>query len=169
MDILGTLAGGLVSAVGKIIDDLHTSDEEKAEARLKITTVVLAAAQEAEKSYQAELAAKAQVMVAELQQEDLYSKRARPSIIYAGLVFVGINYVLAPLLARLSAFLRSFGQLTAEQAAALAQASAPLADLPEGFWWAWAGVAGVYVLTRSADKAGGFQQLLGSALGESKR
>ena len=30
------LSGGLVSSVGKIVDELHTSDEEKAQAKIKL-------------------------------------------------------------------------------------------------------------------------------------
>ena len=31
-------SGGLVGSVGKIVDELHTSDEEKAQAKIKLKT-----------------------------------------------------------------------------------------------------------------------------------
>jgi len=33
------LSGGLVGSVGKIIDDLHTSDEEKAQVQVKLQSL----------------------------------------------------------------------------------------------------------------------------------
>jgi len=163
MSPLDLLSGGLVGAVGQVIDDLHTSDEEKLAARNALTSKILDYAAKLDETYQKELEAKRDIIVAELGQEDLYTKRGRPTILYGGLVFIGINYVLAPLIGRLMGFLRSLGEVTPAQALALSELSKPLADLPPEFWWAWGGVAGIYVLARSTDKAGSVANLLGAA------
>jgi hypothetical protein len=163
MNPLDLLTGGLVGAVGQVVDDLHTSDEEKLAARNALTSKILDYAAKLDETYQKELEAKRDIIVAELNQEDLYTKRGRPTILYGGLVFIGINYVLAPLIGRLMGFLRSLGEVTPAQALALSELSKPLADLPPEFWWAWGGVAGIYVLARSTDKAGSISDLLGAA------
>jgi hypothetical protein len=86
------------------------------------------------------------------------------------LVFIAINYVVAPIMGRLVALLRSFGDLTPEQVAALAEMSAPLADLPAEFWAAWGGVSGLYVLSRGREKLGAEDMgLLGGLFGGSRK
>lgn len=68
-----------------------------------------------------------------------YTKRARPTVVYAGLVFIGLIHVLLP-------------------AVAWTLASAGCAvqpfnlTLPSEFWWAWSGVCGVYAIGRSWEK-----------------
>ena len=85
-----------------------------------------------QESYQKELDTRAQVIKTELTQGDNYTKRARPTIIYAGLLFILIVYVLVPVF--------SEARLTIE--------------LPDEFWWAWGTVVGVYGVGRSFEKAG---------------
>jgi hypothetical protein len=43
--------------------------------------------------------AKASIMTAEMNQEDKYTKRGRPTIIYAGLAFIGLVHVVFPIIA----------------------------------------------------------------------
>ena len=156
--LLGKVAslfgGGVVSSVGGIIDSLHTSEAEKLAARNEAAGIIIKAMEQVDATYLAEVASKRDVMVAEMAQGDTYTKRARPTIIYGGLVFIGLNYVLAPILGRLVALLRSFGDLSPAQVAALTELSAPLADLPPEFWAAWGGVSGLYVLSRGREKLG---------------
>jgi hypothetical protein len=87
--------------------------------------------------------AKAQVMVAEMNQDDKYTKRGRPTILYGGLPIIFLNHVLFPAAAWLI-------EVFAAKAAAL-----PNLQLPDQFWWAWGGVCSIYVLDRSAEKMGG--------------
>lgn len=82
------------------------------------------------------ISAQKAVMVAEMNQNDPYTKRARPTLVYAGLVFIFLVHVVFPILAW-------FG---AEEA--------PSLSLPAEFWWAWSGVCGVWILGRSAEKRG---------------
>jgi hypothetical protein len=158
--------GGVVASVGNVIDKLHTSEAEKLAARNEAAAIILRAMEQVDSTYLAEVTAKRDVMVAEMAQGDTYTKRARPTIIYGGLVFIAINYVVAPIMGRLVALLRSFGDLSPEQVAALADMSAPLADLPAEFWAAWGGVSGLYVLSRGREKLGAEDMgLLGGLFG----
>jgi hypothetical protein len=80
---------------------------------------------------------KNEVIKAELDQNDLFTKRARPMVVYAGLVFIFLNYVLFPAIA----LLHSGKQIK------------PLA-LPEDFWWAWGGIVATWSIGRSFEKTG---------------
>ena len=51
---------------------------------------------EIEQTIRAELGAKARALVAELAQGDNYTKRARPTVVYAGLIFIFYNYCVVP-------------------------------------------------------------------------
>lgn len=148
-------AEGLVGGVGKIIDNLHTSEAEKAEAKLKAAALAQTTLDSVLNVAVAELAAQKEVLVAELQQGDAYTKRARPTLVYGGLLFIGINYVAFPIMGRLVAMSQllfsTFDPLVAQQLLELAK---PLADLPEGFWYAWGGVTGGWVIGRSLERGG---------------
>lgn len=86
--------------------------------------------------------AQKEIIVAELSQGDNYTKRARPTIIYAGLSFVFLVHVFFPLLEWVAII---FGRDLS---------SPPSLILPEAFWWTWGSVCGVYALGRSAEKKG---------------
>ena len=128
--------GGIVGGVGKIIDNLHTSAEEKAAAKLELQRLLLEEQAQADKVLRAELDAQREITVAELRQDDEYTKRARPTIVYTGLVIMAVNYAVAPWLAR------------------LAGTDLPPVEFPEAFWIAWGGVVGVYAIGRTAEKRG---------------
>ena len=72
---LGSILGGdTIKNVGSIIDDLHTSGEEKAEAKQKLETILA----------QAEQAAQAQVSArweADLKSDSWLSKNVRPMVL----------------------------------------------------------------------------------------
>ena len=113
---------------------LHTSDEEKAEARAKLER--LAAEYEGRILAHAETIAALQrdVVAAELSQDDTYTKRARPTLVYAGLAVLFLNHVLLPWLA----YFRGM--------------SVPTIDLPAEFWWGWTGVVGAWAVGRTVEK-----------------
>ena len=94
---------------------------------------------ELEKTYQTELSMRADIIKSEMAQGDNYTKRARPTIIYGGLVFVFIVYVLLPVIAYISN--TPPGEM-------------PQIELPSEFWWAWGTVVSVYGAGRSAEKMG---------------
>lgn len=137
MSFIGDLfGGGIIKQVGNIIDNLHTSDDEKLTAKLAVETLLQKRESEIEQTIRAELQAKERILVAELTQGDGYTKRARPTIIYAGLAFIGVNYVIFPIIA---AYSKQF---------------LPELTLPTEFWWAWGGVTGTYAIGRSMERRG---------------
>ena len=90
------LSGGLIKGVASIVDQFHTSDEEKAELQLKAKAMVLQHIEQAEESLRIELQARERIMVAEMQSGDNFTKRARPTLVYAGLAMIAWKYCLAP-------------------------------------------------------------------------
>jgi len=89
------------------------------------------------------------VIVAELEQGDAFTKRARPWIVYAGLIMIAVNHVLIPFVNRIVEWV-ALGRDV--DPAIFAQLS-PV-DLPAEFWTAWAGVVGIYAIGRTAEKRG---------------
>jgi len=87
--------------------------------------------------------AQKQIIVAEMQQADPFTKRARPSIVYFGLAAIGLVHVLLPMIAWI----------------VLTATGRPLADmpgiaLPSQFWATWGGVCSIWMIGRSAEKRG---------------
>ena len=122
----------MVDSLGGVIDKFTLSKQEKQQFKLEMQGQLMQMEQQLQESYQKELDTRAQVIKTELTQGDNYTKRARPTIIYAGLLFILIVYVLVPVF--------SEARLTIE--------------LPDEFWWAWGTVVGVYGVGRSFEKAG---------------
>jgi len=79
--------------------------------------------------------AKKEVMVAELKQDDKYTKRARPTVVYAGLSFIFLQFVLP--------YVNYFLSL-----------ELPAPTVPGEFWLAWGGAVGVYAFSRSKYEKG---------------
>lgn len=147
MDITGI--GSIAEFAKGIVDRIfppQASAEEKLAAQTQIQQMI-------EMRENAVIDAKAAIMVAEMNQDDNFTKRGRPTLLYSGLGFIFIVHVLIPLLSWLAVFL---GNPTA----------LPTFTLPSEFWWAWSGVCGLYVLGRSAEKTGGEASgLLGKTMG----
>ena len=139
--LFGGKDGGIVGGVGKIIDNLHTSAEEKAAAKLELQRLLLEEQAQADKVLRAELDAQREITVAELRQDDTYTKRARPTIVYVGLAVLVVNYLVAPWVARL------WGT------------ELPPIELPAAYWAAWGGITGVYAIGRTAEKRGAANRL----------
>lgn len=130
--ILGGGAEKIIGALGSIVDNVTTTDEERAEAKLKIRELIHAENQETEKTFRRELAAKERILVAELQQGDAYTKRARPSIIYCGLAI-------------------AMGSAVAALAGSQVDVNALV---PSEFWYAWGGISSTWVVGRTMEKRG---------------
>ncbi|UCC79174.1 MAG: holin family protein [Candidatus Zixiibacteriota bacterium] len=140
MGLLSKILGGgtesILKDIGGIIDKFKLSPEEKNKLELEFQQLLQKKDAEIEETIRAELGAKERIMVAELTQGDNYTKRARPSVIYAGLVFIFINYCLIPIIQ------------------SIAGASIKPFDLPIEFWAAWGGIVGTYTIGRSVEKRG---------------
>lgn len=127
----------VVSSVGDVIDRFTLSKEEKQEFKLEMQSSLMKLESELEETYRKELDARQEIIKAEMAQGDSYTKRARPTIVYAGIVFIFLVYVLVPVIAYIGG---------ADQM--------PQIELPNEFWWAWGTVVGVYGVGRSAEKMG---------------
>lgn len=134
--IVSALSGNVIESVGNVVDKFVTTDAEKTAAKLEMSKVILSHVEQAETSIRAEMDAKRAVIVAEMQSGDAYTKRARPTVVYGGLLAIFINHVVAPWLAVLSG------------------AEPPQINLPDQFWWAWGGVVSVWFIGRSAERRG---------------
>lgn len=92
------------------------------------------------------------IITAEMQSGDAFTQRARPMVVYAGLLFIFLVHVFVPCLtAVISAFKVKSG-IPPETLASLAQ----LKDLslPEEFWWAWGTCVSIWSLGRDSVKIG---------------
>ena len=69
------------------------------------------------------------IIVSEMQQSDNYTRRARPTIVYVGLICIFLVHVVLPIFEINIA-------------------------LPKEFWWTWTGVCSVWIVGRSAEKLG---------------
>ncbi|TKJ40366.1 hypothetical protein CEE37_08545 [candidate division LCP-89 bacterium B3_LCP] len=135
--ILGGSIGKVVESVGGVVDKFHLSGEEKQKFKLEMETLLQRRDAEIEETIRTELEAKKQVLVAELTQGDSYTKRARPTVVYAGLVFILFNYCIVPTI-------QSFSNVPVEAF-----------KLPTEFWYGWTGIVGTWAIGRSVEKRGG--------------
>ncbi|WP_292999601.1 holin family protein [Nevskia sp.] len=133
-NLLGSTAGDLVDKIAGAADRFITTDGERNQYRLETEKVLQARDSEIEQSLRAELTVRERIMVAELQQDDTFTKRARPAVVYVGLAVIVFNYCLAPMIAW------TVGK------------TPPVFNLPEEFWYAWGGILGLYTFGRSMEK-----------------
>lgn len=85
-------------------------------------------------------ALKRDIIVSEMNQADAYTKRARPSVVYMGLVFIGLVHVVFPMVFYFAGLFKT------------EMPTLPSLALPQEFWWAWGGVCSVWMVGRSAEK-----------------
>lgn len=76
------------------------------------------------------------LLVTKIQQGDGYTKRARPTVVYAGLTFIFYNYCLVPTLQMLTG-----------------KVIAPF-ELPTEFWVGWTTIVGTWSIGRTIEKCG---------------
>ena len=136
-NLLSGGAGDLVGKIGGLVDQFHLSGEEKQAFKLELEGLLQKRDSEIEATIRTELQAKERVLVAELTQGDSYTKKARPTVVYAGLVFIFLNYCLIPAIQSLfGVTIRPF-------------------QLPTEFWVGWSGIVATWSIGRSAEKRGG--------------
>lgn len=125
------------------------SDAEKAQARIQLEELL-------QQRENAVIEAQKSIIVSEMQQADGYTKRARPTVVYAGLAFIFLVHVLLPVV--------SWGAvLFGAQMPGM-----PDLTLPSEFWWAWTGVCGIWVVGRSAEKRGASSRIVSMITGGPK-
>ncbi|MBN2060716.1 MAG: holin family protein [Deltaproteobacteria bacterium] len=125
---LGSVADAAKSIIERIFPPKMT-DAEKAQAQVQLQELL----QQRENNL---IEAQRSIIVSEMSQGDSFTKRARPTIVYAGLAFIFLVHVAFPIIAYIN------GQ------------DLPQLSLPDQFWWAWTGVCGVWIIGRSAEKKG---------------
>ena len=94
---------------------------------------------------------KAEVMKAELSQGDTYTKRARPTVVYLGLLFIFLVHVAFPIAAFFSG---------KPMPAAL--------SLPTEFWYTWGGVCSVWMIGRTMERQGAASGVIQAITGNKK-
>lgn len=134
--VMSILGGGVVESIGDTIKKFVTTDGDRIQLQKELETILQKRDSEIEQTIRAELAAKKDIMVAELQHGDTYTKRARPTVVYMGLACIVFNYCFVPTVQT------------------LLDVKVDPFMLPDAFWMAWGGVVSVYSLGRSAEKRG---------------
>lgn len=149
--------GTVVEKVGDTIDKFHLSGEEKQKFKLQVKQILMQRESEIEKTIRQNLESKERILVAELQQGDKYTKRARPSVVYFGLLMIALNYFFLP-----AALLVSGNSDKLEQCEEAVQSGekikincerGTLFPLPQYFWAAWGGIVATWAVGRSFEKA----------------
>lgn len=139
--ILGSGVGSVVTEVGGVVDKFHLSGEERQRFKLELEALLQKQNSEIEETIRTELRAKEKVLVAELAQGDSYTKRARPTVVYAGLVFIVFNYCIIPAI-------QSLVGVRVE----------PF-HLPTEFWAGWSGIVATWTIGRTMEKRGARNRL----------
>lgn len=160
-------AGSLVDQVGKVVDEFHLSAEEKQQLNIQMQELVIKREQMLQESIQAEMSSKERVLVAEISQGDTYTKRARPTVVYAGLIFILLNYTIVPGIALLSGRGSEKCETSLVNGQNIQTCRSGHLELPEEFWWAWAGIVGTWSIGRSAEKIGTRNKLTSLITGSS--
>lgn len=141
MNILSKLfsstTGGIIKEIGDVVDQFNLSGEEREQFKLEAQKLLQSRLSELEETLRTEIRAKQAIIVAEMQQGDTFTKRARPSVVYFGLAIIGVDY-----LTRALSYL--FASIPVIQ----------VSLVPQEFWMTWGGVVGTWIIGRSAEKRG---------------
>jgi len=149
--IIGALTGGLGDKIIKVVDDLHLSGEEKQAFQVKIQKLIQESDAQLQSSLRKELEAKERILVAELQQGDSYTKRARPTVVYGGLVFIFLQYIVLPLIAQITG------------------TNYTINAFPEEFWYGWSGIVATWSMGRTFEKRGAGNKLTDAITGNKSK
>lgn len=139
--IISEIIKGVLGVGKDIADEFIRSPEERDAFHLRLEEEATKRQEQWESTFRRELEAKEQIIVAEMKQDDKFTKRARPSIAYSGLVFTFMEVIV-----------RGYMLFSGT-------------DMPEGFdtivppqfWLAWAGVTGTWAVGRSMEKRASIQ------------
>jgi hypothetical protein len=138
------LGGGLGQLIKDIIGQFKLSPEKKAELEAAVEAndqaIRMKEYELTVKAMEAEAAvvdAQKAIIVAEMNQSDPYTKRARPTIVYAGLLAIFLVNVILPYISYFT------------------KAVVPPIELPSDFWYVWGGVCGIWIVGRSYERVKG--------------
>lgn len=153
MGILSGIVNAVTSPMGFVkeavglLGNVFGSKEEQNKFETNMLTLVQRRDSEIEETLRQEMAAKERVLVAELNQGDNYTKRARPTVVYAGLGIVFLNHIVLPWIA------------------AFAQIEVPQIEVPPIFWTGWSGIVITWSIGRSAEKMGSKKSVVAAITG----
>ena len=136
MSLFNLLAGpvkGLIGSVGTIIDDLHTSDEEKAEAKQKLAALEAATILSLSEVGKTLVEAQRDAVVAEAKGESAIQRSWRPITMLVFVFIIFNNYVLVP-------YVTAFG------------GAVPTLEIPNGMWALLNVGIGGYITSRGIEK-----------------
>jgi len=135
--------GGLGKLVKDVVGTFKLTPEKKAEMEAAIEAnsheIQMKEYELTVKAMDAEAAiidAQKAIIVAEMQQTDNFTKRARPMIVYAGLVAIFLAHIILPYIVY------------------FAKEAVPPIELPTEFWYVWGGVCSVWFVGRSFERLG---------------
>lgn len=143
LDIVGKLMGGVKSVVSRVI----TTETERGQVEIELQKILQDGAAEIEASVRQEMASRERVIVAEMQSGDNYTRRARPTVVYAGLAAMAVNHIVLPWIAYYSGN------------------PPPSIEIPGIFWTAWGGVVATWSVGRTMEKRGATNKAVGLITG----
>ncbi len=165
--------GNVFNQVGNVIDKFHLSKEEKQQFKLELQRALMQRESEIEQSIRKNLEAKERILTAELQQDDSYTKRARPTVVYFGLIMIALNYFLMPAILLLSGKEDKLQHCSAGVQDGVKVEKictrTTLFPLPDQFWVAWGGIVATWAVGRSFEKAGASNRMSRMVTGNSNR
>jgi hypothetical protein len=129
--------GDVVDKVGSVVDRFVTTGEDKQRFKLELESLLQKRDREVQETIRTELQSRERVLVAELTQGDSYTKRARPTVVYAGLAFILFNYCIVPFIG-----------------AVASNSNMVALDLPTEFWVGWSGIVATWSIGRTVEKRG---------------
>lgn len=132
--IIKEIVEGILKPASDIIDELHTSKEEKLEAQLKIQALVLQASAAADEQAKS-------VIIAEATGESWLQRNWRPLLMTEFGVIIGWNYLFSPLATFVSSW---FGGPTF-----------PMLEIVPEFWTLLTIGLGGYIAARTYEKVRG--------------
>jgi predicted MFS family arabinose efflux permease len=133
LDILAGPVKGLIGGVGDIIDNLHTSGEEKAEARQKLEALEAATLLSLSEVGKTLVEAQRDAVVAEAKGESWMQRNWRPLTMLVFVFIIFNNFVLVP-------YVSAFG------------GAVPALDIPNGMWALLNVGIGGYITSRGIEK-----------------
>ena len=132
-DILAGPVTGLVSSFGSIIDSVHTSEEEKLEAKAKLRALETEATAQVLSHAETLFQSQRDVLVAEATGESALQRNWRPLTMLVFVFIIFNNYVLVP-------YVSAFG------------GTIPALEIPNGLWALLNVGIGGYIASRGIEK-----------------
>ncbi len=103
-DIVSGGFSNVIDSVGKVINGLFTTDDEREKNKIALTQISLAAQQaenemkeRLEKAYLDDAKDLRRQITTEIQSQDAYVRRARPTFNYIFYIIIVINYIFIPI------------------------------------------------------------------------